>query len=54
MGWCIECHRTREVQFLENDFYSRYLELHEQLNDGRKSFISVDDIGGTNCSKCHY
>ncbi len=54
MGWCIECHRTREVQFLDNEFYSRYTDLHEQLNAGKKSFISVDDIGGTNCSKCHY
>lgn len=54
MGWCIECHRTRAVQFQENDFYAKYQKLHEELNAGRKSFISVDDIGGTNCSKCHY
>jgi mono/diheme cytochrome c family protein len=54
MGWCIECHRTREVQFLENDFYTRYPKLHEELKNGSKKFISVDDIGGTNCSKCHY
>lgn len=53
MGWCIECHRTREVQF-DNAFYTHYKKLHEDLDSGRKAFISVDDIGGTNCSKCHY
>jgi mono/diheme cytochrome c family protein len=54
MGWCIECHRTREVQFTGNDFYKHYPELLKDLQEGRKTFISVDDIGGTNCSKCHY
>lgn len=54
MGWCIECHRTREVQFHDNAFYNHYKKLHEDLAEGHKSFISVDDVGGTNCSKCHY
>lgn len=54
MGWCIECHRTREVQFEDNAFYSKYQYLKEDLQEGRKSFISVDDVGGTNCAKCHY
>ena len=54
MGWCIDCHRTREVQFEDNAFYTKYQYLHEELKAGRKSFITVDDIGGTNCAKCHY
>jgi mono/diheme cytochrome c family protein len=54
MGWCIECHRTRSVQFKENPFYAKYPALQEELNSGHKEFITVDDIGGTNCSKCHY
>jgi hypothetical protein len=54
MGWCIECHRTREVQFIDNAFYATYQALHDDLKSGAKKKITVDDIGGTNCSKCHY
>jgi hypothetical protein len=54
MGWCIECHRTKEVQFLENDFYKNYTKLHEEMNAGKRSRVTVDDIGGSECQKCHY
>jgi mono/diheme cytochrome c family protein len=54
MGWCIQCHRTRAVQFKENHFYAKYPVLQEELNSGQKEFITVEEIGGTNCSKCHY
>lgn len=54
MGWCIECHRTTEVQFLENDFYKSYTKLHEELNSGKRSRVVVEDIGGNDCQKCHY
>ena len=54
MGWCIECHRTTEVQFMENDFYKNYTKLHEELNAGIRSRITVDNIGGNDCQKCHY
>jgi hypothetical protein len=54
MGWCIECHRTYEVQFTENGFYDKYWKLHEELEAGTRSRVTVDDVGGTNCAKCHY
>jgi hypothetical protein len=54
MGWCIECHRTKEVQFTDNGFYASYPEYQADLRDGKKAIITVDDIGGTNCAKCHY
>lgn len=54
MGWCIECHRVREVQFKDNGFYSKYARLHEELASGKRSRITVDDVGGTECAKCHY
>ncbi|MCF8373744.1 MAG: c-type cytochrome [Bacteroidales bacterium] len=54
MGWCIECHRTTEVQFTTNDFYKNYTKLHEELNTGKRSRIVVEDIGGNDCQKCHY
>lgn len=54
MGWCIECHRTAEVRFSDNKFYKNYIKLHEELNAGKRSKITVDDIGGNDCQKCHY
>ncbi len=54
MGWCINCHRKTEVQFISNDFYTDYKKLHEQLKNGEKTRITVDDIGGNECQKCHY
>ena len=54
MGWCINCHRNTRVQFLENDFYARYEEMHEKLKKGEINRITVNTIGGNDCQKCHY
>lgn len=54
MGWCIDCHRTTEVQFATNKFYEQYQKLHEELHAGKRSRVTVDDIGGNECQKCHY
>lgn len=54
MGWCIECHRTTEVQFTSNEFYKNYVKLHAELNEGKISKVTVDAIGGNDCQKCHY
>ena len=53
MGWCIECHRTKEVQFT-NNFYKDYKKLHEEINSGKRSRVTVDLVGGEDCQKCHY
>ena len=53
MGWCIDCHRETNVQFADNDYYNAYQQLHQQLKDEGKQ-ITVEDIGGTECQKCHY
>ncbi|MDZ7741538.1 MAG: c-type cytochrome [Bacteroidota bacterium] len=55
MGWCLNCHRDSKVtQFETNEFYKHYTELHEKLNSGEISTVSVQDIGGNDCQKCHY
>ena len=54
MGWCIHCHRNTPVQFTENGFYKEYVRYHEELNAGKRSRVTVDDIGGNNCQTCHY
>ncbi|MGB8191130.1 MAG: c-type cytochrome [Chitinophagaceae bacterium] len=60
MGWCINCHRTSKVDFPDstgkngNRFYSIYEKFHNDLKSGAKDSITVKDIGGTECQKCHY
>jgi hypothetical protein len=54
MGWCIDCHRKTEVQFTENNFYDRFERLHEELASGMRTRVTVEDIGGTECGRCHY
>ncbi len=54
MGWCIDCHRTTEVQFTENRYYDKFEALHEELASGKRNRVTVENVGGTECSKCHY
>jgi hypothetical protein len=60
MGWCINCHRTTKVDFPDstgsngNKFYSIYVHFQQDLKNGVKDSITVQDIGGTECQKCHY
>jgi hypothetical protein len=54
MGWCLDCHRSSEVDILNNDFYSGYMQLREDVLSGRIEFATARETGGTNCMKCHY
>jgi len=54
MGWCIDCHRKTQVQFTENGYYQKFVRLHEELKSGKRTRVTVEDVGGTECSKCHY
>ncbi len=54
MGWCINCHRQTEVQFKNNDYYSIFEKYHDDIKKGKRSGVTVEDIGGTECQKCHY
>ena len=54
MGWCINCHRDTEVQFFDNQFYTQYKELQKSVRSGEIDRVTVEMIGGTECSKCHY
>ena len=54
MGWCIDCHRVREVQFIDNEFYTRFDIMHDRIRSGQQSKVTVDDMGGTECGRCHY
>jgi len=53
MGWCIDCHRTTEVNMADNGYYT---EFHKKLVEmhGADAKITVESIGGTECIRCHY
>ena len=54
MGWCINCHRVTEVQFDDNEYYKSYQVYHEEIQAGERDGVTVEDIGGLNCQRCHY
>ena len=54
MGWCINCHRETEVQFDDNAYYDSYERYHEEIEAGTRSGVTVEDVGGLNCQRCHY
>lgn len=54
MGWCINCHRETEVQFADNNYYSIFEKYHEEIKSGERNGVTVEDIGGLECQKCHY
>lgn len=55
MGWCINCHRETEVKFADNKYYDNYFEMyHKEIEGNKRSKVTVEDIGGTECQKCHY
>jgi cytochrome c2 len=59
MGWCINCHRETKVAFnytgaTGNKFYSIYEKFHNDIKNGKMDSVTVKDIGGLECQKCHY
>ena len=51
MGWCINCHRTTDV----NDANPYYEKIHEQLaKKTSKEKLTIAELGGLECGKCHY
>lgn len=60
MGWCVNCHRESKVNFIDsagtkgNQFYSIYEKYHNEIKNGLRDSVTVADIGGIECQKCHY
>ena len=52
MGWCIDCHKETKVNTKGNSYYTK---IHEELSKkyGVES-VSVAQLGGMECGKCHY
>lgn len=54
MGWCINCHRQTPVKFTENEYYKSYSKFQKELARGERDKVTVEEIGGLECQKCHY
>lgn len=58
MGWCVNCHRETKVNFntdsTGNQFYSLYEKFHNDIKAGKMDSVTVENIGGLECQKCHY
>lgn len=65
MGWCIECHNTKEISNgpLTNKHSGYYNEIHNRLMKFDKELyqeylkddkVTVRELGGWECAKCHY
>ncbi|MFZ2898589.1 MAG: c-type cytochrome [Saprospiraceae bacterium] len=54
MGWCVNCHRKTEVQFAGNEYYKSYVNYHEEMAAGKRDKVTVEEVGGLECQKCHY
>jgi cytochrome c2 len=54
MGWCVNCHRDTKVQFADNPYYKNYTKFHEEIVSGERAAVTVEEIGGLSCQKCHY
>jgi mono/diheme cytochrome c family protein len=52
MGWCINCHRDSNIKVKDNEYYTK---IHEELS---KKYgveeLSIAQMGGLECGKCHY
>ena len=54
MGWCLDCHRTKFID-MDNKFYDNlYEKYHTELKEGMREGVTVKEIGGEDCAKCHY
>lgn len=52
MGWCVDCHRTTNIKMEGNEYYEK---IHSEL---AKKYgvdkLTVAQMGGLECGKCHY
>jgi mono/diheme cytochrome c family protein len=54
MGWCVNCHRRTPVQFTDNKYYETFKKMHDEVKSGKIKQVTVEQVGGIDCSKCHY
>jgi len=52
MGWCINCHRETKVDLKGTEYYDK---IHKELaNKYNVEQVTIAQLGGLECGKCHY
>ncbi len=52
MGWCIDCHRETNVDLKGNEYYAK---IHKELSkEYGVDKLTIAQMGGLECGKCHY
>lgn len=52
MGWCVDCHRTTNIKTEGNEYYEKiHAELAAKYGVDK---LTVAQMGGLECGKCHY
>ncbi|MGB0892446.1 MAG: cytochrome c3 family protein [Flavobacteriaceae bacterium] len=52
MGWCIDCHKDTKVDLKGNEYYKK---IHEELaKKYNVDQVTIAQLGGKECGKCHY
>ena len=52
MGWCIDCHKDTNVDLKGNEYYQK---IHKELAAKYKvEQVTIAQLGGKECGKCHY
>ena len=57
MEWCVDCHNEKAVDLASSSYYE---EIHNRLTpDLLKKYledekVTVRELGGWECAKCHY
>ncbi|MDY0780852.1 c-type cytochrome [Tenacibaculum sp. IB213877] len=52
MGWCIDCHKETKVDLKGNDYYAKiHAELAKKYGVDQ---VTIAQLGGKECGKCHY
>ncbi len=52
MGWCIDCHKETQVNLKGNEYYAKiHADLAKKYGVDR---VTIAQLGGKECGKCHY
>ena len=54
MSWCVDCHKTRKVNFANEYYKTYYSDFYDSIKAGKIDSVMVIGIGGRDCGKCHY
>jgi hypothetical protein len=62
MGWCIECHNKAKIDLTSSDYYEEMHNRFKSSEVGKRTLkniledgeVTVKEMGGWECGKCHY